>query len=126
MKTLSPTPTRADACTASAKRTGKAIAKPSRKTRFPFPDLPEAGENIDFWLSAWARNAAKLEAMMAFIRLPTTQQSIETEVLHLALICSESKLKEAADISLEHLRNTGGLLFAFPESTRFTAPGGAA
>lgn len=84
-----------------------------------FPKLPETGDGADFWLPAWTRETAKLEALMAFSRLLATQKACDkSEPLYLAMISSEIKLKESADMSLEQLTHMGGLLFAFPESTK--------
>jgi hypothetical protein len=92
----------------------------------PFPKLPKTGDGADFWLPAWTRETAKLEALMAFSRLLSTQKACDkSEPLYLAMISSEIKLKESADMSLEQLKHMGGLMFAFPESTKLMQGGAA-
>jgi hypothetical protein len=119
LNTPSPSEPCADACTASAKR-------PVKARRMPFPELPKTGDGTGFWLPAWTRETAKLEALMAFSRLLSTQKACDkSEPLYLAMISSEIKLKESADMSLEQLKHMGGLMFAFPESTKLTLGGAA-
>lgn len=114
MKTLSPSEPCADACTAAT--------KPAKTQQLPFPHLParDKGTKQDFWLAAWSRETAKLEALTAFNSLQATRKSCDkNELLFLALIGGEISLKHSAYSSLEKLHDLGGLLFAFAESTKF-------
>ncbi|CAM3349706.1 hypothetical protein [Polaromonas hydrogenivorans] len=103
----------ADVCTATAKPGSKA-------RRLPFAKLPETGDGADFWLAAWTRETAKLEALVAFNLLQSTKKVCDrNERLYLALIGSEIHLKNSAEMSLNQLQYTGGLMYAFAESTKF-------
>lgn len=111
MKTLSPSKPCADACTAST--------RPAKARPLPFPELPKKGAGVAFWLPAWARETAKYEALMAFSRTRTTKNACDKkEVLYLAMLGSEINLRQAANQSFEMLKDAGGLLFAFAETSK--------
>ena len=115
MKPLSPN-IRADACTAQAKPARKALPH-------PFPEmLLGLGQPVDFWLVVWFRQMAKFSALESFLRLKATRKSCDkNEVLHLALLNSETRLLAAAYDSLERLQSAGGLLHAFAETSKLKA-----
>lgn len=102
-------PTRADACTRKTR-------KPKPAVRL-LPGLSASADDVDFWLTAWARSLAISEALDAHANAiwsrPRTSKLL-CAALSAAVFSSQL---EAAD-SLKHVKTFGGLLFAFVGTTK--------
>lgn len=104
-------PTRADACTRKTRK-----PKPAA---LPFHNLPTfAGvDDVNFWLIAWSRDLAMLEALDA--HTDAAWSKIKTsEALARALTTAVFNALLQVHQSLEYIKTVGGLLFAFVGTTK--------
>ena len=104
-------PTRADACTRKTRK-----PKPAA---LPFPNLPAnaSADDVDFWLTAWARDLATLEALDAHANVMWSHPRT-SELLYRALTVAVFNARLEARESLKHVKTFGGLLFAFVGTTK--------
>lgn len=107
--------TRADVCTATAKPASKAAP-------LPYPEHPSSQmrDKAMFWLLAWMHQLAQYEAFCTYESTKTAKAFCANKPVLFDAICAAGfLLKDSLQITVECLVRAGGLLFAFPESTKF-------
>jgi hypothetical protein len=90
--------------------------------RLPFPDLPDSTQasESEFWLAAWMRDVSSWEALTEFVNTPPVTAKRRSNLpLSLALTVAQGDARTESRKSLAMLRDAGGLLFAFAESSKF-------
>lgn len=111
---------RADVCTAPA--------KPARKAApLPYPEMPPGStKKVEFWLATWARNLAQYESMCAHEQTKRVKAWHKNNPVLFDATCAASFwLHHQLQMTLDCLKHCGGLLFAFPESTKLQEGGAA-
>lgn len=91
----------------------------SHTTPREYVALPAANEvsRADFWLCIWIRRDMQVKALEAHIDQDQVWDQAG-EVLRYALMTSRQALIDQADVAVDTLHESGGLLFAFAETTR--------
>lgn len=104
-------PTRADACTRKTRK-----PKPAA---LPFPNLPAnaSADDVDFWLTAWARDLATWEALNTHTDVMWPRPGT-SELLKRALTVAVFNAQQEVRESLQRVKTFGGLLFAFVGTTK--------
>lgn len=95
---------------------------PRRRTaeKLPFPALPPSdGNSIAFWLAAFQRDDAQAQALRDLRATSFVRARCDAYLpLSLSLSGAELSAEKETSISLKHLTEVGGLLYAWP-GTRY-------
>ena len=86
----------------------------------PYLEAPLSGDcsKVVFWTFHWARDTAEFEELKAYLYTKTQQAQFDrNQRLWMALCVSQSQLKARANVSLQILKDAGGLLFAWAGTT---------
>lgn len=96
-------------------------ARQPQPQALPFPDLPDSKEvgDVIFWLSAWMRDIALQATFVAHTDSTSVQKLRRADaVLSLALTVARMNATDQILESVRNLKDVGGLLFAFPGTTK--------